>query len=348
MSVYLRLILLLAVLALVPLHAVPVFQCSYNAGAFVTAGCYSTTAFLATNDFLDWGAPGPSGFGSALNSNAGGTHDISASPWTTNTNNGNLAVGITQFGAGTGNSNVSRVDNMTWVLDANNDATTLGSSFLRQAGGYFNAPPNSSTQYNSLASPYYGDHLIGYNANGGSLILTFSRPVDAVGFRISSRSNGQSDTVGGTPVQSLTVQAYNVTNPIVSTQPYLSYELQDSDAFGACSPLQNRVFLPGDTFHQHPKVSACNTAPFIGIDSASANFTSVPLQSLPNSPWISSILISSTDPNGFYIDGLFINDASFVSGNTPEPGTPFLVAGGLALAGLLAKVRRGPRPAPKP
>jgi hypothetical protein len=319
-----RLVLFLS-LAAAPLHALGIYQCSYNAGAFTTAGCYGTTAFVSTNDFLDWGAPNPSGLGQALPSNHQNV------PWTTNTNGG-IGVGISQI-SNPNSSDVQRVDNLAVIPNGSGGWTNVGIP-VTSFNGHFDALPDATTQYNSVATPYYGDHLIGFSSSNASILLTFTQPIYAVGFRISARSNSQTtiQTGTGAAVQDLTVQAFNTANPTIATLPFLSYELQDPDGFGTCSGLT-------PTGPRAPNPVPCNDAPYIGIDSTNSMFTSTPLQALPGSPWISSILISSTDPVGFYIDELFIQNAG-VSTDTPEPATPLLIGSGLAIAALLFKKRR--------
>jgi hypothetical protein len=322
---------------------VGIYQCSFNAGAFTTTGCYSTTAFTSTNDFLDWGAPAPNGFGAATSL---ATHDITSSPWTTSSNNGAVTVGVSQ------NSNpspgtVERVDNFTVIPDGAGGWTNSGFP-VSSYDGRFNSltnplpPPVNSTQYNSALTPYYGDHLIGYQSSiGNSILLTFSQPVYAVGFRISSRSNTQTTLQSpGNLVQDVRVAAYNTMSPGLATAPYLSYELQDPTGFGTCS-----TSTPG---RLQPNPIPCNDAPYIGIDSSSALFTSAPLQSLPSSPWISSVVISSADLNGFFIDELFIQDVDpnggtglpGDGGGAPEPATTVLMAGGLGVTAFLSRKRR--------
>ena len=72
--------------------------------------------------------------------------------------------------------------------------------------------------------------------------------------------------------------------------------------------------------YQSPPVP-CNDAPFVGIASSSAQ--------------IRSLLISSTDTAGFYINGLYLGTEQ-----VPEPAAVFLIGGGLLLIGGVSRKYR--------
>jgi hypothetical protein len=243
-----------------------------------------------------------------------------------------VTVDVTQF---TPNSNpiIERRDNLALVPDGFGSWTTPGPTVLKY-DGRFDAPPDPSTQ----ASPYIGDHLIGFQTGNAGILLTFNVPIYSVGFRISARSNTQGtvNAVGGGTgnAQDVRVQAFNITNPTNLTVPYLSFQLQDSTGFGQCTGL-------GNIDSDNPNPQPCNDAPYIGIDSTSSLFTTSPIQALPGNPWISSVYITSTDPNGFYIDQLYLNtQVTSVDTGAPEPATPILIGSGLAAAAMFLKRRR--------
>jgi hypothetical protein len=333
--------LLLALVA-ASMHATPILQCSFNAGAFVTAGCDQSVAFLASNDFLDWGAP-VHGFGAADTSNPNQSMVVSGGTWNT-TSNGGLGVGAGEI-TNVANT-LERRDNAQAVPNGSGGWTLPTTQVLY--GGRFDSnisatspgpsDPTNDKQNITGTPPYYGDHLIGFVGNTSQgILLVFNQPVYSIGFRISARSDSQANGSGPllslTPAQDLTIKAYNTTTPTISTNPYLSFELQDSTGFGTCNLTPSA---------RPPQVvTPCNDAPYIGIDTRNSLFTSNPLNSvsLPGNPWISSVLITSTDPTGFYIDELFLQTTGSGT-DTPEPATPLLIGSGLAAAAILFKKKR--------
>jgi len=295
----------------------------------VTLGCYSTTSFITTNDFLDWGAPSPNGFGGAELIGTY-THTVNAndsSPWTTNTNSGSdgVSVGLQQAGF-TGTPILQRYDNVASISDGTGGYFNAG-TIISNAQSNFASPPNPSTQYNSVATPYYGDHLIAWQSSPNSIMITFTSAVYAVGFRISSKGPQTGDAS-----QELLVQAYGTGNPTPAPgdAAMLSYQLHDPTGYGTCATLGS-----DGTSTPNP----CNNAPYIGID------TSNPLFGTSAAASIKTIVISSlNNPNGFYIDQLFIQDVPFDQqtppGNAPEPGTTVLIGSGLVAAGMLTRRKR--------
>jgi hypothetical protein len=320
-------------LVAMPASASPIYQCSFNAGAFTTTGCFGNgsspgTSFITTNDFLDWGAPATAGLG-VSGTQYGPPNTWTGSNWTATTTVNPIGVGV-----GVAGQQFTRADNVGFI-QYGLYAGDLGNSIVTGAvTGDFNtqnAPPgpvDPSGQYNSVALPYYGDHLLGLqNNSNGTILITFSQPIYAVGFRISGRSDTQ--TTLGTSVtdssqslvQQLTVQAFN------GATLEGSYTLQDSAGYGDCASIQ-----------VHSGYAPCNNAPYIGINGNSPLFGGTSA----SGPWITSILISSTDTGGFNIDQLQIQDVPFNQSQTepaPEPGTTVLMGTGLLLGVLLAKKR---------
>jgi hypothetical protein len=162
--------------------------------------------------------------------------------------------------------------------------------------GHFNSLPNPD------AGTPYGDNLVGFAAAQGPLLIQFSLPVNSVGFFISSKNDFGVDA---------TIKAYNVLNPTTSDIPMLSYRVTDTAGGGAnCAGLSLKPPVP------------CNDAPFLAIDAMSSQFM--------------SIVISTTDTNGFYIDGLSLGAMEEV----PEPASGLLIGGGLVLIGIVSRKLR--------
>jgi len=334
------------------LHASSIYQCSFNGGGYTVAGCYSTTSFINTNDSLDWGNQNTkvtngsgSGFGSAIN-NSYNVGINNTSPWMTNTASGSVRVGVgivpTSF---SGAAQIDRVDNLGYA-QLSDGTYTLSNNVpgLDSFGGQFGGQPNETSQYAGQTdytsvsvggvalSGYQGDHLIRLDGSSSGILITFSQPVYRVGLRVSAMNDTQTTIVGTTAVQDLKIQAYNIANPTNTTQPFLSYELQDSSGYGTCAGINTLSGGPPGA------PTPCNAAPFIGIDATSSLFTTAPLVTLSNNPWISSIFISSTDNVGFLLDELFIQDVN--PDAAPEPAMFLLIGSGLLALGAIARYRR--------
>ena len=132
-----------------------------------------------------------------------------------------------------------------------------------------------------------------FAAAQGPLLIQFSLPINSVGFYISSKNDFGVDA---------TIKAYNVLNPTTSDIPILSYRVTDTAGGGAnCAGLSQEPPVP------------CNDAPFLAIDAMSSQFM--------------SIVISTTDTNGFYIDQMYLGAAEEV----PEPASGLLIGGGILL-----------------
>jgi hypothetical protein len=238
-----------------------------------------------TVDFLDWNA-----LGSALNNTYDPTANAGA-PWQAVTNGG-ITVGLNVGPGFTGNPTLERVDN-GFLYDPSGTWVPVPITSASMFPGHFNSIPNAD------AGASYGDHLVGFAAAQGPLLIQFSSPIDMVGFYISSKNDSGVDA---------TIKAYNVLNPTTSDIPILSYRVTDTTGGGAnCVGLSLKPPVP------------CNDAPYLAVGGANGQFMSV--------------VISTTDTNGFYIDELFLGAPTDV----PEPASVFLIGGGLVLVGVVSR-----------
>src|ERR1035438_10204061 len=105
------LFLVSAVLFLVamPASASGIYQCSFNAGAFQTTGCFGTTSFITTNDFLDWGAPTTAGLG------VSGTQYTPPNSWTGSNWTADTTVHPIGVGVGVAGNTFTRADNVGFI-----------------------------------------------------------------------------------------------------------------------------------------------------------------------------------------------------------------------------------------
>jgi len=150
--------------------------------------------------------------------------------------------------------------------------------------GHFGAPSTPTS------TPRFGDNLVGV-VGSSPLTITFSSPVLSAGLRISSKT--LSDFTA-------TLQAYDSQNHLLGT-----YAIVASGLGGACSGLG--VLDP----NPHP----CNDAPLLAFLGDPNN---------PNLPQIARLIVSTNDPNGLFIDTLYVHDV-------PEPAAIFLTGGGICL-----------------
>jgi hypothetical protein len=282
------LLLLATVLITLPVYA-DTYRCSYDGQSYV--GMWST------------------GFGSASDC-------YSTSLFTNNTNTvvdwgaappSGLGVAGGTFSSG---ASVTTADGLV----------TIGVGTLTAGQTIVRADNNTSGWAGDFK---YGDQLIGIGTptSSGSIVITFSQPIYAVGFRISAVLAGTSLSWESYYVQDVKVTAYNINDTQTA-----SYQLEDSLGAGTCTGLS--------------PVLQCNTSPYIGIDSTSSLFGG----SGATSPWIKSIVISDPGAVGFYLDQLQIQDqpAETVA---PEPGTTLLIGSGLVLAAVCFRQRRNAKPA---
>jgi hypothetical protein len=225
---------------------------------------------------------------SALGSSLNNTFTPSVNnPWQAVTNGG-ITAGLNIGPGFTGGPTLERVDN-GFLYDPSGTGTwiPIPSTLANMFGGHFNSLPNTG------AGAPYGDHLVGFADGQGPLLIQFSRGINSVGFYISTKNTVSVDA---------TIKAYNVPNPTTSDIPILSYRVTDTLGGGEnCAGLGNSPPVP------------CNDAPFLAIDALSNQF--------------SSIVISTTDTNGFFMDGLYIGAAAEI----PEPAPGLLIGGGIIL-----------------
>ncbi len=320
-----------------PANAAAIYQCSFNAGAFTTSGCYSQTAFVATNDFLDWGAStAAGGFGVALSSGANkALGNDGATTWDGFAYNNNalgVKVGVNPA-TYTAAPVLQRADNAAYIVDGTGLAIDTVPSTIRTYIGDFSAPPIASTQSTTGAGTYYGDHLMGLTDSSSPLVITFTGgPVYAVGFRVSSRD--QNPQIPGSGEPSLSFPGATKAEDVIVTAYHngvavLSYELQAKDGFGTCPGLNNP--------DGNGDIVPCNSAYYVGIDTNNTAMFGATAGTY-GAGWITSISINSMDTAGFYIDQLQIQDQAPVVG-APEPGTTVLIGSGLILAAMLARKR---------
>jgi hypothetical protein len=225
----------------------------------------------------------------------------SGNPWQA-LSSGGMTVSLNTGPDFTGASNMQRVDN-GYLYNPGSGWAPVPLSLASMFTGHFNQVPNMGVG-NS-----YGDNLVGFTGNQGPLLIQFSAPVYSVGFYISSKVSLSVDA---------TVKAYSVLNPTSSDIPILSYRVTDTaggGSGGSCPGLSQTPPVP------------CNDAPFLAIDGISQQFK--------------SIVISSTDTRGFYIDTLYLGTTPGVSvePDTPEPASALLIGGGLLLGIASCKFR---------
>jgi hypothetical protein len=231
-----------------------------------------------------------------------GTADQTGAPYTYTTPTQNLGIALS-VPAG---DSLLRADNFYRYYDTNTglwkayNATGSPYAAYNIYEGMFNAQSTNPSNP-AIGSP--GDHLLGTNGSTAPLTINFDRGISGVEFRISTPTTGDVNA---------TLYAYSVTNPTAGDTPLFSYTINATNAAGLCAGLESRP--------PHP----CNTAPYIGIDGGNGQ--------------IRSVVVSTTDTAGMYIDSLFLDDAQPTGTDSPEPAT-FVLFGG-ALAGLAVIARR--------
>ena len=158
----------------------------------------------------------------------------------------------------------------------------------------------------------YGDHVVGLLHGQAPLLINFDQSIFSVGFYISTKTNA--DFIA-------TVKVYDHLNPLSSDTPILTYRIDTDGAGGG-----------GDCASEYNGVP-CNDAPFLGIDGNSA------LLGTPTS--FRSMVISTNDNTGFYIDALYLGTVAG-EGNpgdpsVPEPASYTLIGGGMILVALATR-----------
>ena len=144
----------------------------------------------------------------------------------------------------------------------------------------------------------YGDSLLGV-VGGSPLSINFLTPVLSAGFRISSESMANFTA---------TMQAFDSSNNLLGT-----YSIAATGLGGVCAGLGVL----------NPNPSPCNDAPFLGFLGQ-------------KTPEISSLLVSTNDPSGMFLDTFYIQDSYQA---VPEPSVILLLGGGLCVIGLFRRKR---------
>ena len=206
------------------------------------------------------------------------------------------------------------------------DAQSLGSN-LNPTDPHPNVKPMMfNNTFDALAprpsDTNWGDNLIGTFGSAGPITITFNSPISEAGFRIS--------TLGLVDFQA-TVKAFSGATGGGTELGSVQLNTNGNGGGGLCSSLQN-----------YPP-TACNTAPFIGIDQALFGYNT------NSGDMIKSITISTNDgTGGFALDTLMIGFAAdqgrgLTGIGTPEPGTLLMLGCALALAGLTGRKRGAAR-----
>jgi hypothetical protein len=303
------------------------YTCNFGAGT--TSNCYGNGVSFTSNDSLDF----YSVFGSAQTSanNPKNTNStLGGGPLVGNSvNSDNVSVslgpasetmhdGFNAVQADT--SYIARIDNVgDWW------STTRGGGWVAVNTGQTNGKPSPTIDayaghFNVYSTPgaidesqWQGTYLLGPilqqgGAAYGELVFNFSNPIYGVGFNISTRSNGTANTNF-----TAEIDAYNG-NTFIG-----SYYLTATGSGGICA-----------TAKQGPPI-ACNDAPFIGIEEALPQITSIRIDA-----------IDSTGNFGFLLGNMILEDTPPPPG-APEPAIAFLTAGGLLAFSILARRRGFPR-----
>lgn len=147
------------------------------------------------------------------------------------------------------------------------------------------------------STPAFGDALVGV-VGPSSLTINFSAPILSAGFMISSKTLANFTA---------TLQAYDTSNNLLGT-----YSIVANGLGGLCAGLGNL-----QTGNPQP----CNDAPFLGF-----------LGKNPQAQ-IGSLVVSTNDTNGMFLDTLFVQDSQAV----PEPSVIFLMGSGLCVIGLFRR-----------
>jgi len=206
------------------------------------------------------------------------------------------------------------------------DAQSLGSN-LNPTDPHPNVKPMMfNNTFDALAprpsDTNWGDNLIGTFGSAGPITITFNSPISEAGFRIS--------TLGLVDFQA-TIKAFSGATGGGTELGSVQLNTNGNGGGGLCSSLQN-----------YPP-TACNTAPFIGIDQALFGYNT------NSGDMIKSITISTNDgTGGFALDTLMIGFAAdqgrgLTGIGTPEPGTLLMLGCALALAGLTGRKRGAAR-----
>ena len=146
------------------------------------------------------------------------------------------------------------------------------------------------------STPVFGDALLGV-VGPSALTINFSAPILSAGFQISSKTMADFTA---------SLQAFDSNHNLQGT-----YSIVANVLGGLCAGLGNL----------NPNPQPCNNAPFLGF-----------LGQNPQAQ-ISSLVVSTNDTNGMFLDTFFIQDSQAV----PEPSVIFLMGGGLCVIGLFRR-----------
>lgn len=263
--------------------------------------CYNNDLALF-NDSLDWGASiANGGLGSALLSSSNPYDPAANGPWTAHSTN-DVQVSVSLGPGYTGTGDLLRADNLAMIYDPALGyfwfpSLVAGYTDEQSFRGHFASPDSSS-----YAGQTPGDHLIGtFNPSGNApMLLSFNEDLSGLGFRISARTLSTFD---------VTLEVFDVSNPTASTTPIGTYSFTGLTGGGDCAGLSSIAPVP------------CNDAPFVGITGFGG---------------IRSIVVTTNDKQGLFIDALSLHDSS---ASVPEPGGMILVGFGLVAVGLLTRER---------
>ena len=266
-----------------------------------TCATQATFSAMGAADFIDWGLPtgGSGAYGLGLASDPVHTFVPTSSQSWQARSAGGVTAGLNVEDGYTGSSTLMRADNGSPFIPPSTSIFT----------GHFNSQPNGSAQ-----SPY-GDHLVGFERGQGPMVIDFDVPITSVGFYISPKTLSG---LSGFDFDA-TIKMYDHVNPLSTETPTLTYRISSNGSGGGgdCSALAIGT--------------ACNDAPFLAVDGNSS------LLSIPMS--FRSIVISTSDNTGFFIDSLYIGAAPLDT-TVPEPASALLIGGGMIAVALAARKRQ--------
>ncbi len=127
-----------------------------------------------------------------------------------------------------------------------------------------------------------GDHLVGVSGPVSSILLVFDRDITDLGFRVAAANSAGFD---------FTMQAFADSSG--TGHPIFENVWTSLTGGGICSTLRQNV--------------ACGDAPFLGFTGAGG---------------VRSLLLTSSDPDGFFIDSLYYNILGSNPGDDPSGGDP--------------------------